>query len=205
MNTDRIDGSILISPEDHLVDEVKAVLDTIPSSHQNGFLSLVYDEGELVYHYTAALTGQAAAVYPTAIRAFTRTYQHAVTGDKTPLRVQLYRASTQECLVVERGRYPEGLLGQAWYLFDYHLQRSRKSGPITVSVSDPEVIQQVAATALPFQFRAALLLGGVTGFSYKDQAEVLEIDQARIKPLVYHARVAYQRLVDTARVQPIYI
>ncbi len=161
------------------------------------------------------------SLYPAALR-LTRnpadaedlvqeTYLRAYRGfagfqEGTNLKAWMYRILTNTFINAYRKKQREPVtVGddeiEDWYLYDKlgeaGVERSAES-EVLERIPDEDV--QRALEALPEQFRMAVLLADVEGFSYKEIAEILEIPIGTVMSRLHRGRRALERaLWDTVR------
>ncbi len=117
----------------------------------------------------------------------------------TNLRAWLYRIMTNAYINVYRKRQREPQTISAddvdeWYLYDQLADSGREpSAEAEVLESLPDEEVQEALAALPEQFRLAVLLGDVEGFSYKEIAEILDVPIGTVMSRLHRGRRALQK------------
>lgn len=85
-----------------------------------------------------------------------------------------------------------------WFLFD-RLADSADSAENQVLETIPDSDVKAALESIPENFRIAVLLADVEGFSYKEIAETLDIPEGTVMSRIYRGRKALQRaLWETA-------
>jgi RNA polymerase sigma-70 factor (ECF subfamily) len=117
-------------------------------------------------------------------------------------------------------RFEPGTNCRAWlYRILFNVIRRRRGGsdPSTVSIETPEVgamlpfepPPSITASAvgeafekLPADFRSALLVVAVEGFSYKEAAEILGVPIGTVMSRLHRGREALRRLVDGRPARP---
>jgi RNA polymerase sigma-70 factor, ECF subfamily len=110
-------------------------------------------------------------------------------------------------------RFEPGTNCRAWlYKILFNVIRRRRGGddPATVSIETPELASVLPFTPphsitnlavvdafekIPEDFRAALVLVAVEGFSYKEAAEILEIPIGTVMSRLHRGREAMRRLL----------
>jgi RNA polymerase sigma-70 factor (ECF subfamily) len=124
----------------------------------------------------------------------------------TNLRAWLYRILTNAYINTYRKRQREPQTISAdetpeWYLYDQLAEAGREpSAEAEVLDSLPDQQVQDALAELPEQFRMAVLLADVEGFSYKEIAEILEIPIGTVMSRLHRGRRALEkRLWDVVR------
>jgi RNA polymerase sigma-70 factor, ECF subfamily len=139
------------------------------------------------------------------------TYLRAYRGfasfeEGTNLRAWLYRILTNAFINVyrKRQREPQTISDsevEEWYLYDkLGSQGAAASAEAEVLDSLPDEDVQEALAALPDQFRLAVLLADVEGFSYKEIAEILEVPIGTVMSRLHRGRRALEkRLWDVMR------
>jgi RNA polymerase sigma-70 factor (ECF subfamily) len=124
----------------------------------------------------------------------------------TNLRAWLYRILTNTYINSYRKRQREPQVVpddsvEEWYLYD-RLAREGAGASAEAEVLDslPDEEVQAALEALPEQFRMAVLLADVEGFSYKEIADMLDIPIGTVMSRLHRGRRALERrLWDVVR------
>jgi RNA polymerase sigma-70 factor, ECF subfamily len=124
----------------------------------------------------------------------------------TNLRAWLYRILTNAYINIYRKKQREPQTVSAdetpeWYLYDQLAETGREpSAEAEVLESLPDEEVQDALAELPEQFRMAVLLADVEGFSYKEIAEILDIPIGTVMSRLHRGRRALEkRLWDVVR------
>ena len=131
--------------------------------------------------------------YLRAYRAF------ASFEEGTNLRAWLYRILTNAYINVYRKRQREPQTVSTddvdeWYLYDQLAERGREpSAETEVLERLPDEEVQAALQSLPEQFRLAVLLADVEGFSYKEIAEILDIPIGTVMSRLHRGRRALEK------------
>jgi len=163
--------------------------------------------------YTAAMrmTHNAADAEDLVQETFLRGYRgYPRFEEGTNLRAWLYRILTNTFINSYRSkqrRPQESDLGEIEDLYLYRRlggveasQRGRSAEDELMDfVTDAEV--KAALDELPEQFRVAVLLADVEGFSYKEIAEILEIPIGTVMSRLHRGRKGLQRLLGDYAVQ----
>src|SRR5438477_1785976 len=118
----------------------------------------------------------------------------------TNLRAWLYRILTNSFINNYRKKRREPVTVEGpddtdeWYLFD-RLGASNVEPSAETEVLDkiPDADVKAALEALPEQFRLAVLLADVEGFSYKEIAEMLDIPIGTVMSRLHRGRKALQK------------
>ena len=139
--------------------------------------------------------------------AYLRAYRGFASFEEgTNLRAWLYRILTNAYINTYRKRQREPQTISAddapeWYLYDQLAEDGREpSAEAEVLESLPDEEVQEALAELPEQFRMAVLLADVEGFSYKEIAEILEIPIGTVMSRLHRGRRALEkRLWDVVR------
>jgi RNA polymerase sigma-70 factor, ECF subfamily len=132
--------------------------------------------------------------------AFLRAYRgFASFKEGTNLRAWLYRILTNAFINVyrKRQREPQTISDsevEEWYLYE-KLGADGAEGAAEAQVLDsrPDEDVQEALASLPDQFRLAVLLADVEGFSYKEIAEILEVPIGTVMSRLHRGRRALER------------
>jgi RNA polymerase sigma-70 factor (ECF subfamily) len=117
----------------------------------------------------------------------------------TNLRAWLYRILTNAFINTyrKRQREPKTVSDdeiEDWYLYERLGGReSEPSAETQVLESIPDQDVQDALASLPEQFRLAVLLADVEGFSYKEIAEILEVPIGTVMSRLHRGRRALER------------
>jgi RNA polymerase sigma-70 factor, ECF subfamily len=139
------------------------------------------------------------------------TYLRAYRGfgtfqEGTNLRAWLYRILTNAFINTyrKRQREPQTVSDDEvpeWYLYEkLGGEGAEASAEAEVLESLPDEDVQDALAALPEQFRLAVLLADVEGFSYKEIAEILDVPIGTVMSRLHRGRRALEkRLVDVMR------
>ena len=133
--------------------------------------------------------------YLRAYRAF------ASFEEGTNLRAWLYRILTNAYINVYRKRQREPQTVSTddvdeWYLYDQLAERGREpSAETEVLERLPDEEVQAALQSLPEQFRLAVLLADVEGFSYKEIAEILDVPIGTVMSRLHRGRRALEKLL----------
>jgi RNA polymerase sigma-70 factor (ECF subfamily) len=124
----------------------------------------------------------------------------------TNLRAWLYRILTNAYINTYRKRQREPITVSdeempEWYLYEkLGGEGAEASAEARVLESLPDQDVQDALAALPEQFRLAVLLADVEGFSYKEIAEILDIPMGTVMSRLHRGRRALEkRLWDVMR------
>jgi RNA polymerase sigma-70 factor (ECF subfamily) len=163
--------------------------------------------------YTAAMrmTHNAADAEDLVQETFLRGYRgYPRFEEGTNLRAWLYRILTNTFINSYRSkqrRPQESDLGEVEDLYLYRRlggleasERGRSAEDELMDfVTDAEV--KAALDELPEQFRVAVLLADVEGFSYKEIAEILEIPIGTVMSRLHRGRKGLQRLLGDYAVQ----
>jgi RNA polymerase sigma-70 factor (ECF subfamily) len=139
--------------------------------------------------------------------AYLRAYRGFASFEEgTNLRAWLYRILTNAYINTYRKkqRQPQTISSDdapEWYLYDQLSEEGREpSAETEVLESLPDEEVQEALAELPEQFRMAVLLADVEGFSYKEIAEILEIPIGTVMSRLHRGRRALEkRLWDVVR------
>ena len=109
--------------------------------------------------------------------------------------INLYRKRQRQPQTVSEDEVPE------WYLYDRLAERDvEASAEAQVLESLPDEDVQRALQDLPEQFRLAVLLADVEGFSYREIAEILEVPIGTVMSRLHRGRRALEkRLWDVMR------
>jgi RNA polymerase sigma-70 factor, ECF subfamily len=124
----------------------------------------------------------------------------------TNLRAWLYRILTNAYINVYRKRQREPQMVsedeiEEWYLYDkLGAAAAEPSAETEVLERLPDQDVQEALASLPEQFRLAVLLADVEGFSYKEIAEILDIPMGTVMSRLHRGRRSLEkRLWEVAR------
>jgi RNA polymerase sigma-70 factor (ECF subfamily) len=152
--------------------------------------------------YSAAyrLTRNAADAEDLVQETFLRAYRGFHQFEPgTNLKAWLYRILTNTFINTyrKRQREPQVVSGdevEDWYLYsrmtDEGLEPSAETSVIE-SLPDEDV--QEALSSLPEQFRMAVLLADVEGFSYKEIAEIMEVPIGTVMSRLHRGRKALEK------------
>jgi RNA polymerase sigma-70 factor (ECF subfamily) len=140
------------------------------------------------------------------------TYLRAYRGfagfhEGTNLKAWLYRILTNSFINTYRKkqREPQVVEGpddvDEWYLFDRLGSRNvEASAESTVLDQIPDQEVKAALESLPENFRLAVLLADVEGFSYKEIAEIMDVPIGTVMSRLHRGRKALERaLWETAK------
>ncbi|MDQ4005252.1 MAG: sigma-70 family RNA polymerase sigma factor [Actinomycetota bacterium] len=117
----------------------------------------------------------------------------------TNLRAWLYRILTNAYINTyrKRQREPQTIStdeAPEWYLYEQLSEDGREpSAEAEVLESLPDEEVQDALASLPEQFRLAVLLADVEGFSYKEIAEILDIPIGTVMSRLHRGRRALEK------------
>jgi RNA polymerase sigma-70 factor (ECF subfamily) len=132
--------------------------------------------------------------------AYLRAYRgFASFKEGTNLRAWLYRILTNAFINVyrKRQREPQTISEsdvEEWYLYDkLGAEGAEASAEAQVLESLPDEDVQEALASLPDQFRLAVLLADVEGFSYKEIAEILEVPIGTVMSRLHRGRRALEK------------
>jgi len=124
----------------------------------------------------------------------------------TNLKAWLYRILTNTFINSYRKKQREPQTSslddvEDWYLFSRMAERgSEPSAETSVLESLPDEDVQEALSSLPEQFRIAVLLADVEGFSYKEMAEITGVPIGTVMSRLHRGRKALEkRLWDVVR------
>jgi RNA polymerase sigma-70 factor (ECF subfamily) len=131
---------------------------------------------------------------------FLRAYRgFASFKEGTNLRAWLYRILTNAFINIyrKRQREPQTVSDsdvEEWYLYDkLGAEGAEASAEAQVLDSLPDEDVQEALASLPDQFRLAVLLADVEGFSYKEIAEILDVPIGTVMSRLHRGRRALER------------
>lgn len=131
---------------------------------------------------------------------FLRAYRgFASFKEGTNLRAWLYRIMTNAFINIyrKRQREPQTVSDsdvEEWYLYDkLGAEGAEASAEAQVLDSLPDEDVQEALAGLPDQFRLAVLLADVEGFSYKEIAEILDVPIGTVMSRLHRGRRALER------------
>jgi RNA polymerase sigma-70 factor, ECF subfamily len=117
----------------------------------------------------------------------------------TNLRAWLYRILTNAFINTyrKRQREPQTVSDEEfedWYLYERLAERgSEPSAEAEVLEQLPDEDVQEALASLPEQFRLAVLLADVEGFSYKEIAEILDVPIGTVMSRLHRGRRALEK------------
>ncbi len=140
------------------------------------------------------------------------TYLRAFRGfggfqEGTNLKAWLYRILTNSFINTYRKKQREPQIVEGpddvdeWYLFDRLGSRNvEESAENEVLDQIPDADVQTALESLPENFRLAVLLADVEGFSYKEIAEIMDVPIGTVMSRLHRGRKALEKaLWDTAK------
>ncbi len=117
----------------------------------------------------------------------------------TNLKAWLYRILTNQFINTYRKKQREPLTVpdddvEDWYLYNRLAREAPDSSAEAVVLEAmPDEDVRAALEALPEQYRAAVLLADVEGFSYKEIAEILEIPIGTVMSRLHRGRKALEK------------
>ncbi len=117
----------------------------------------------------------------------------------TNLRAWMHRILTNAFINTYRKRQREPQIAsdddvEEWYLYDRLARRGvEPSAETRVLESLPDEDVRAALDALPDQFRMAVILADVQGFSYKEIAEILEVPIGTVMSRLHRGRRALEK------------
>jgi RNA polymerase sigma-70 factor, ECF subfamily len=159
--------------------------------------------------YSAAfrLTRNAADAEDLVQETFLRAYRGFHQFEPgTNLKAWLYRILTNTFINSYRKKQREPQTDsldetEDWYLYSRMAERGTEpSAETSVIESLPDEDVQEALSSLPEQFRIAVLLADVEGFSYKEIAEITEVPIGTVMSRLHRGRKALEkRLWDVVR------
>jgi RNA polymerase sigma-70 factor (ECF subfamily) len=159
--------------------------------------------------YSAAfrLTRNAADAEDLVQETFLRAYRGFHQFEPgTNIKAWLYRILTNTFINSYRKKQREPQTDsldetEDWYLYSRMAERGTEpSAEATVIESLPDEDVQEALSSLPEQFRIAVLLADVEGFSYKEIAEITEVPIGTVMSRLHRGRKALEkRLWDVVR------
>jgi RNA polymerase sigma-70 factor, ECF subfamily len=183
-----------------------------PSAEDSGELEDRFEREALpllgeMYAAALRLTRNPADAEDVLQEAYLRAYRGFGTfKEGTNLRAWLYRILTNAFINTyrKRQREPQTVSDDEvpeWYLYE------RLGGDGAEASAEAEVLEtlpdedvQDALASLPEQFRLAVLLADVEGFSYKEIAEILDVPIGTVMSRLHRGRRALEkRLVDVMR------
>jgi RNA polymerase sigma-70 factor (ECF subfamily) len=142
-------------------------------------------------------------VQETYLRAFRGFHQFE---EGTNLRAWLYRILTNTFInsYRKKQREPQTISDEEiedWYLYSRMTERvAEPSAETAVIEALPDEDVQDALSSLPEQFRIAVLLADVEGFSYKEIAEITDVPIGTVMSRLHRGRKALEkRLWDVVR------
>ena len=123
-------------------------------------------------------------------------FRHASTGE-----TWLYRITINAALARTRRRRPEEYLTDTGYAdvssTDWSEYLARR-----VEAAELRVILDDGILRLPDEFRVALVLRDVQGFSTSETAEIIEVSEAAVKSRLHRARVLLRQYVSSCLEPP---
>lgn len=132
--------------------------------------------------------------------AYLRAYRaFASFQEGTNLRAWLYRILTNAFINTyrKRQREPQTVSDdelEDWYLYDkLGMDAAEVSAEATVLENLPDQDVQDALASLPEQFRLAVLLADVEGFSYKEIAQIVDIPIGTVMSRLHRGRRALEK------------
>jgi RNA polymerase sigma-70 factor, ECF subfamily len=159
--------------------------------------------------YSAAyrLTRNAADAEDLVQETFLRAYRgFAQFKEGTNLKAWLYRILTNTFINIyrKRQREPQTISEdevEDWYLYSKMIGEGMEpSAETSVIESLPDEEVQEALSSLPEQFRIAVLLADVEGFSYKEIADITDVPIGTVMSRLHRGRKALEkRLWDVVR------
>jgi RNA polymerase sigma-70 factor (ECF subfamily) len=159
--------------------------------------------------YSAAfrLTRNAADAEDLVQETFLRAYRgFNQFQEGTNLRAWLYRILTNTFInsYRKKQREPQTVSDdeiEDWYLYSKMTERAAEPSAETAVIEAlPDEDVQDALSSLPEQFRIAVLLADVEGFSYKEIAEITEVPIGTVMSRLHRGRKALEkRLWDVVR------
>jgi RNA polymerase sigma-70 factor (ECF subfamily) len=135
-------------------------------------------------------------VQETFLRAY-RSFEQFQEG--TNLRAWLYRILTNTFInsYRKRQRQPQTISDdeiEDWYLYSKMAERGAEpSAETSVIEALPDEDVQEALSSLPEQFRIAVLLADVEGFSYKEIAEITDVPIGTVMSRLHRGRRALEK------------
>jgi RNA polymerase sigma-70 factor, ECF subfamily len=142
-------------------------------------------------------------VQETFLRAYRGFHQFQ---EGTNLKAWLYRILTNTFInsYRKKQRQPQTISDEEiedWYLYSKLAERGAEpSAETSVIEALPDEDVQAALSSLPEQFRIAVLLADVEGFSYKEIAEITDVPIGTVMSRLHRGRKALEkRLWDTVR------
>jgi RNA polymerase sigma-70 factor (ECF subfamily) len=116
----------------------------------------------------------------------------------TNVRAWLYRILTNTFINIYRKkqREPQTISEdevEDWYLYDKLVGEGEPSAEMLALEKMPDEEVQEALASLPDQFRVAVLLADVDGFSYREIADILEIPIGTVMSRLHRGRRALQK------------
>ncbi len=155
------------------------------------------------YRLTRNASDAEDLIQETFLRAFRGFHQFE---EGTNLKAWLYRILTNTFInsYRKRQREPQTISDEEvedWYLYSKMAEGSAEpSAETTVIESLPDEDVQEALSSLPDQFRVAVLLADVEGFSYKEIADITGVPIGTVMSRLHRGRKALEkRLWDIVR------
>jgi RNA polymerase sigma-70 factor (ECF subfamily) len=155
------------------------------------------------YRLTRSAADAEDLVQETFLRAYRAFHQFQ---EGTNIKAWIYRILTNTFINMYRKkqREPQTISDdeiEDWYLYSKMSEAGAEpSAETSVIESLPDEDVQAALSALPEQFRIAVLLADVEGFSYKEIAEITEVPIGTVMSRLHRGRKALEkRLWDVVR------
>lgn len=165
--------------------ELQIVTSALKKGSAEAFNILYHRYNQRIYRFCLRMLGNEAAAKDAFQETFIRVYEHRKTFRGNNFRAWLFTIARNTCLNAIRVRKDHESFDEM-----YHLKVDFKLGDVALN----DQIQKAIAT-LPISLKEALLLREYEGYSYKEIAEILEIDLSLAKVRVHRARIILRKLL----------
>jgi RNA polymerase sigma-70 factor, ECF subfamily len=193
----------MLAPVNDAAERATAAQDRLDERFEREALPLLNEMYAAALRLTRNPTDAEDVLQETYLRAY-RGFETFREG--TNLRAWLYRILTNAFINTyrKRQREPQTVSDDEvpeWYLYEkLGGEGAEASAEAEVLEALPDEDVQEALAALPEQFRLAVLLADVEGFSYKEIAEILDVPIGTVMSRLHRGRRALEkRLVDVMR------
>ena len=178
-----------MQPRTVAIQDDNILLRMVREGDEEAFESLFHRYEGAIYRFCLLMLGDQDAAKDIHQETFFRLYHHSRTGgDVRSIYGWLMSAARSRCLNYLRDQKRQARLAR-----DQAVERVVQ--PDFSTSIDLEHHLREALLNIPAHYREAILLFEVEGYSYKEIAELLEIDFHQVKNRIYQAKRALQELL----------
>ena len=169
--------------------QIKKAVSNLKEGSAEAFHILYTKYHNKIYRYCLRMLGDEAQAKDAFQETFIRVYENRDKFQGKNFSAWLFTIARHTCLNVLRAKRPHDT-------FDETFHAKEENKPVDVGLK--KQIEQ-AVTMLPEDLREAFVLREYNEYSYKEIAEILDIELSLAKVRVYRARVILRKLLKPIR------